>query len=117
VVVVADHPGRVAVAEEVALAPVAAVEPHRVQAVQPVHRDRHVVDVLDHDHEVVVRVHQAPDDHRPAKAPRHLAELPHEPPPVGVLDEDRSLVDAVDGDVKQPSLEVMSDNARHGFRR
>ena len=93
VAVALDHAALEAVLEEVADAAVAAVEPHRVEAVEPVHPGRKTrLRRLDEEVEVVVEDDPGVDD--PLEAARDVDQLPDPGDAVVVVEEDRALLDA-----------------------
>lgn len=88
-----DDPSLEASLEEMTDAVVAAVESHRVQAVQSMHPSREV-GLIRADQQVKVIRHQCPGVELPPVTKRHLPEEAH--PGVGVewIENDRSALDA-----------------------
>ena len=98
IVVVFDHTSVEAVLEQVADSAVAVVEPHRVEAVEPVHPRREIRLGRLHEHVDVV-VEHAPRVDDPAEA---LCDVDEQPEPEGallVVVEDRPLFDPAAGAV------------------
>jgi hypothetical protein len=109
---VAQHVGGEPLAEEVALAPMAAVEAERVDAVQAFHAVRESL-LRGFDDEVVVRSHQAMRVDVPAVLSRGCAEQRQEVQAVEVDDEDVSAACAMRGDVEIAVRELASREPRH----
>jgi hypothetical protein len=93
VVVVFDDSSGEAVLEQVADSAVAAVEPHRVEAVEPVHPGREIRLGCLHEHVDVV-IEQAPRVDHPAKAFLDVEEQREPADAVLVVVHDRPLLDA-----------------------
>jgi len=98
VVVVADHEGGEAVAEQVAASAVLAVERLGVGAVDPVDTGGEALEQRFDDQVVVVR-QQTEDMAVPVFAPHGLGEQGEEEPPVLVVEHDCAPGDASGGDV------------------
>jgi hypothetical protein len=98
VLLVPDDPGAEAVAEEVALTGVAAVELERVCAVQELHARGEIVESR-LDDEVVVVAHQAEGVDLPVVAPDSKEAQAQELPAVVVVPVDARAVHAFRGDV------------------
>jgi hypothetical protein len=113
VALVRDHTRLEAVLEEVAVADVAAVEAHGVEAVQPLHPPRELrLRRLDQDVEVVVE--QVPDVDLPAVARRDLDEQLVPRLPIEVVQHDPPLLDAAADDVVPGGAgEEPARNPRH----
>jgi hypothetical protein len=93
VLLLLDDAALEAALEEVADAVVAAVEPDRVEAVQPLHAGRQLrLCRVDEDVEVVVE--QAPGDDVPAVLPRHAVEELEPRLAIEVVEDDAPLLDA-----------------------
>jgi hypothetical protein len=98
-ILVADDPGREALAEQGSSALVAGVVLAREVAVQPVERCReHLVRPLDG--HVIVRPHQAVGVEDEARAPNRPSEVEHEQEVVAVVVEQHRLLDRVGRDVE-----------------
>ncbi|MCP9487134.1 MAG: hypothetical protein MSC30_14895 [Gaiellaceae bacterium MAG52_C11] len=116
-IVAIENPGLEATLKEVPDPVVAAVESHRVEAVQPMHPGRELRLRRPDDEMEVVR-HQRPDEHAPAEAQPDLPELP--PPVIAVtsIQDDRLPRDPACGDVVDRwCREVGSSSAWHVSRR
>jgi hypothetical protein len=97
-VVGVEHARVEAALEEVAGARVPAVEPHRVNAVQPLHPARQLrLRRLDEQVEVVVE--QVPRVQLPAETPRHVDEQLEPRFAIAVVEDDRPLFHAAAGHV------------------
>lgn len=113
-IVAIENPSLEATLEEVPHPVVAAIEAHRVEAVEPMHpggelRLRRADDEME-----VVR-HQRPDEHVPAKAKPDLAELSLPVVAVTRVENDRLPRDPARGDVVDRwRREVGSAASRHG---
>jgi hypothetical protein len=93
-----DHPGRESVLEEVTAAGVAAVDPHCVDAVQPLHPAGEL-GLRGLDEQVEVVVEQVPRMHAPGEAPLHLEEELEPGLAVAIVEHDRPLLHAAADDV------------------
>jgi hypothetical protein len=91
---------------------VPAVEPQRVDAVQPLHAAREVRDGR-RDDEVVVRRHQAVGVDVPAEALDAVGQQREERPPVDAVAVDRCVVDAERRDVEDAVGQKCTKRARH----
>ena len=113
VALVGDHAGLEPALEEVAAAVVAAVEAHRVQAVQAPHAVRELwLRRLDEQMEMVVE--QDPDVNLPAEPRLDVEELLEPGLAIEVVEDDRPLLDsATDHVVPRGARELRARNARH----
>ena len=110
--VVADHPAGEAVAEDVAVPPMATVEALRIDAVQILHPVREPLDGR-LDDEVVVRAHQAERVALPAVAADDEREQAQEVEAVGIVDENQPPEHAKSGDLEDPVRKLAASNAGH----
>ena len=112
-----DHAGLEPILEEVTAAGVAPVEPHRVDAVKPLHAPGELgLGCLDQQVEVVVE--QIPRVHAPGVA---LLDVEEELEPglaVAIVEHDRPLLDAAADDVVPGrARQLAARDPRHGVRR
>jgi hypothetical protein len=112
VLLVLDHPRREALLEEMALAPVSAVEALRVDADQPVHRGGELPLGALRDH-VEVRTHHAPRVQADTEQPRGLLEQVDERCAVDVVEEDCDAAGTARGDVVEAVGKVAARSAWH----
>ena len=112
-----DHAGLEPILEEVTAAGVAPVEPHRVDAVQPLHPAGELgLCCLDEQVEVVVE--QVPRVHAPGEAPLDVEEELEPGLTVTVVDHDRPLLDSAADDVVPGwARQVSAGDPRHSVRR
>jgi hypothetical protein len=113
VVVARDHARVEAALEEVARAGVAAVEPHRVDAVQALQPARELrLRRLDEEMKVVVE--QVPRVQLPAEPPRDVDEQLEPRFAIAVVEDDRPLLDAAAGHVVvRRARQLAARNPRH----
>ncbi|HKF15328.1 MAG TPA: hypothetical protein VKB13_08890 [Gaiellaceae bacterium] len=109
---VADDPGREALAPKVPAAPVTDVVLARVDAVQPFERAAEIV-CRRLDEHVVMRPHQAVDVDGDGVAQRHSAHQPPEEVAVEVVAERVDLVDRVRRHVEEPVRQLAAGNPAH----
>jgi hypothetical protein len=115
--VVFDHTGFEPILEKVTAAGVAPVEPHRMDAVEPLHTAREVgLGRLDEQVEVVVE--QVPRVHAPSEAPSDVDEALEPGFAVAIVEHDRPLLDAAADDVVPGRARKLAPrDPRHSVRR
>jgi hypothetical protein len=112
VLLAVDDPRREALREQGAAASVAGVVLPRVVALVPLGRFREILRAAVDDR-VVVRSHQTVDVQAELEADEGAAEEPQEQEPVERVQEERSLVDAVRGDVEVAIRQVGTEDSSH----
>ena len=112
-----DHAGFEPILEEVTAAAVAPVEPHRVDAVQPLHPAGEL-GLCRLDEQVEVVVEQVPCVHAPGEAPLDVEEELEPGLAVAIVEHDRPLLDAAADDVVPGrARQLAARDPRHGVRR